>query len=297
MKLLFKVENAFIFTWKFLCILLKNKKERFFSEYEKETKMKTVQHYIIGDVHGEYEMLLRLVAKLPSDARLIFVGDLVNRGRWSRQVVAYAKEHAFAVVRGNHEGYFIEHGKIFLEKIQANINAKPNLNSMWAYVGGVEMLHSYRLLTKCKENECHYVQNNEGMAQLAKDITWAESLPFYLELGELEGYEAPIVISHGSIGDFWHLREENPEHFEFYVQSNRRPPSSDAPIFNIYGHKNYPSVQIGTNYICVDTGCGKSDGVAKLSAYCLETKEVFEVKKSELMMQEEQREKKTLKYN
>ncbi len=36
--------------------------------------------YIIGDVHGEYDTLLALVDKLPKDAKLIFVGDLVDRG-------------------------------------------------------------------------------------------------------------------------------------------------------------------------------------------------------------------------
>ena len=36
--------------------------------------------YIIGDVHGHYQTLLSLVAKLPQDAKLIFVGDLIDRG-------------------------------------------------------------------------------------------------------------------------------------------------------------------------------------------------------------------------
>ena len=42
------------------------------------------KHYIIGDVHGEYQTLLALVEKLPKDAKLIFVGDLIDRGLQSR---------------------------------------------------------------------------------------------------------------------------------------------------------------------------------------------------------------------
>ena len=36
-------------------------------------------HYIIGDIHGDYQELLDLVAKLPKDVNLIFVGDLIDR--------------------------------------------------------------------------------------------------------------------------------------------------------------------------------------------------------------------------
>jgi len=37
-------------------------------------------HYIIGDIHGEYQVLLKLIEKLPKDAKLIFVGDLIDKG-------------------------------------------------------------------------------------------------------------------------------------------------------------------------------------------------------------------------
>jgi len=29
-----------------------------------------MNHYIIGDIHGEYQMLLALIEKLPKDAKL-----------------------------------------------------------------------------------------------------------------------------------------------------------------------------------------------------------------------------------
>ena len=61
------------------------------------------KHYVIGDVHGEYDVLLALVKKLPANAKLIFVGDLVNRGLQSRDVIRFVRKNAFAVVQGNHE--------------------------------------------------------------------------------------------------------------------------------------------------------------------------------------------------
>ena len=236
--------------------------------------MKKDRHFVIGDVHGEYDMLLELVKRLPRNAKLIFVGDLVNRGRKSREVIAFAKENAFAVVRGNHEGYMLEHGKQFLESLSKC--EEPNLNNMWMYVGGVPMLQSYGLLHRIKEQPYKVFRKPSGIEALKRDLEWIASLPIYLELGEIEGYELPVVVSHGSIGDFWHLKESKLEHLEFYALSNRNRPSFDAPIFNIYGHVNVESVVIGRNFASIDTGCGKSYG-AKLSAFCIETKEVVEV--------------------
>ena len=37
--------------------------------------------YIIGDVHGCYDTLMALIAKLPEDAEIVFVGDLIDRGK------------------------------------------------------------------------------------------------------------------------------------------------------------------------------------------------------------------------
>lgn len=238
--------------------------------------MKTPYHYVIGDVHGEYEMLLALVEKLPSDARLIFVGDLVNRGKQSREVIEFVRNNAFGIVRGNHEGYMLEHGRNFVQAIENH--TEVNLHSMWMYVGGVQMLWSYRLLSRAEDEPFHVIQNDEGIEALKKDLEWIATLPLCIEMGEVEGYSLPIVISHGSIGNFWHLRETKPEHFEFYILSNRNRPSNDSPIFNIYGHTVVESVVIGKNFVSLDTGCGKSHN-AKLSAYCIESGEVFEVHK------------------
>ena len=70
---------------------------------------------IIGDVHGEYGALLTLLDRMgyddqghhPEHRKLIFVGDLVDRGPDNISVVQMiAKMHALGnaqVVAGNHE--------------------------------------------------------------------------------------------------------------------------------------------------------------------------------------------------
>ncbi|CAA6810851.1 MAG: Serine/threonine protein phosphatase [uncultured Sulfurovum sp.] len=236
--------------------------------------MQQNHHYIIGDVHGEYPMLLALIKKLPRNAKLIFVGDLVNRGRQSREVVEFARNHAHAVVKGNHEGYLLEHGKNILKALETKDDT--NLNNLWNYIGGVQMLWSYKLLRRSKDNTFKIIRNQEGIDALKNDLAWIKNLPLYLELGDVRDYPLPVVISHGSIGDYWHLKESHPDTFEMYALSNRTPPSTHSPIFNIYGHEVVSNVVQGENFISLDTGCGKYHN-GKLSAYCLETEEVVEV--------------------
>jgi serine/threonine protein phosphatase 1 len=231
------------------------------------------RHYVIGDVHGKYEMLLALVEKLPSHARLIFVGDLVNRGKRSREVIDFVRNYAYRVVKGNHEGYMQVQGAQFLLMLE---NYKDELSIPYQYVGGSPILQSYKLLTKDQERPHLYNLNQEGLLQLKKDLAWIESLPYVVELGRMPNYHLPIVISHGNLGDYWHLKDKNPRDFEFYAIGNRSTPSKESPIFNIYGHISVESVAIGENFVCVDTGCGKHPE-AKLSAYCIETKEVVDV--------------------
>ena len=238
------------------------------------------KHYIIGDVHGEFDMLMALVDKLPKDAKLIFVGDLLNRGAKSREVIEFVRNHAFGVVQGNHETYILDNGNFFLESIEEY--RKDKSKNFWSRLNGTEVLRSYGLLTEEIDDEVYLVDNPIMIEKLKDDLEWIDSLPCYLELGRFEGYDLPIVVTHGSTGEYWHLKDENLKEFRAISQSNRNPPSENSPIFNIYGHVIHSEVKIGKNHVCVDTGCGKTFDGARLSAYCLETKEIFEARKEEI---------------
>jgi hypothetical protein len=64
-------------------------------------------HWVIGDIHGCAEALTTLVAKLPPADRLVFCGDLINRGPGIEAAMDLAwelVERGRAVwLRGNHE--------------------------------------------------------------------------------------------------------------------------------------------------------------------------------------------------
>lgn len=71
----------------------------------------TGNHWVIGDVHGCYQSLLRLISVLPRKDHLIFCGDVINRGpdtpSTMRLVWSLVKDGQATWLRGNHEQAFI----------------------------------------------------------------------------------------------------------------------------------------------------------------------------------------------
>lgn len=70
--------------------------------------------YAIGDVQGCYDSLQRLLLRInyqPDDDELIFVGDLVNRGPKSLEVLRFIRSLSkVRVVLGNHDLYLLAVG-------------------------------------------------------------------------------------------------------------------------------------------------------------------------------------------
>jgi serine/threonine protein phosphatase 1 len=102
--------------------------------------------YAIGDVHGCADLLASLVAAIQADAArlapkqrpvIIFVGDYVDRGEGSRdvidQVIALMDNPAFDVraLKGNHEEALLQ----FLDD--------PEFGQTWLEFGGGPTLRSY----------------------------------------------------------------------------------------------------------------------------------------------------------
>lgn len=230
--------------------------------------------YIIGDVHGEFDSLRILVDKLPKDSKLIFVGDLVDRGRKSKEVIDFVKSNNHLCVLGNHEKMMIEYVTEFKQTY-------PNLPSMvyyhrWINNGGKQTLLSYEVIYVDKsDGKLVCLEDKEKFQKLLDDVLWLETLPLYLELKASKNNK-PIVVSHASMANVWHLKDEKEDVFEEYALWNRKEPKEDVPIFNIFGHTIQKEVDLTKHFIDVDTGCCYAkEGYGKLSAYCVELNEVI----------------------
>src|SRR3954466_5879570 len=101
--------------------------------------------YVVGDVHGRLDLLEALLTSIHQDLEqhparktlLVFVGDLIDRGPSSAQVVERLRTYRHPGVRpvfllGNHE-----------EVLLRILAGEAELIPQWRWFGGAQCLESY----------------------------------------------------------------------------------------------------------------------------------------------------------
>ena len=119
------------------------------SRHESAVTRARVDHrervYAVGDIHGRADLLMALVDEIHEDirshdddrsARLVFLGDYVDRGDGSRQVLEILRELSRGPIgcdclMGNHEAALID----FLQD--------PSYGEAWIRMGGGQTLASF----------------------------------------------------------------------------------------------------------------------------------------------------------
>jgi serine/threonine protein phosphatase 1 len=236
-------------------------------------------HYVIGDVHGHFDSLMKLVSALPDDATLMFVGDLIDRGKESAEVVRFVRENGHLCVMGNHETMMFTHGPSVVRSYESQELLQQY--NLWYSNGGIDTVRSYNVV-KIVDGKLDKAENCQEALQCFKsDMQWMRELPLYIELDVDHPSGKAVVVSHAPLTASWHLRDVESEFPAFLhaATTTRLNPTEDAPIFNIFGHtprRHGPEVH--GHFVNVDSGCYLCDpGYGKLSAYCVETGEVVQV--------------------
>ena len=144
---------------------------------------------IIGDVHGHYDGLMELmdlIAPTTGD-EIYFLGDLVDRGPKSSEVVEFVKTNRYACLRGNHEE---------LMMTACNQEQQDYVSfQLWSSCGGQETLDSYN-----------------SPAQLQEHVEWFRTLPAYIDLGKLwlvhAGVHPNLPLEQQTTQEFCWIRQE-----------------------------------------------------------------------------------------
>ena len=184
--------------------------------------------YIIGDVHGCYRSLLVLIEQLPHkfDSKICFVGDLIDRGPASADVVEFVRAGGYDAVMGNHERSFVRNAKTALRCAKTGKFTSSNdlyaffsLDESWLFNnGGEATLASYyrhRDVKQCKEH-----------------LRFVSRLPIYLEYDLRDESGRALVVSHSAVGRMWRLRHdaERAKSFVAHVLSGRGDDSANDGI-------------------------------------------------------------------
>lgn len=203
----------------------------------------------IGDVHGCFEELQLLLEKVEFNKkkdRLIFLGDLINKGPFSREVVAFVRGGGHECILGNHElgflrslkdpSYFKRGFKKFYESMEAREREEV-----------IEWIENLPLYIEEKDFICIH-------GGLEPDVPLAEQNPRV----------ATRIRTWG--GDVKELNNpDNPPWHKFY--------EGEKPI--IYGHWAMQGLWQTKNTFGMDSGCVWGN---HLSALIWPVKEIVQVK-------------------
>jgi predicted phosphodiesterase len=149
---------------------------------------------IIGDVHGMLDELKQLLEKAEFIAsrgdRVIFVGDLVNKGPESAGVVQYAMDIEAASIRGNHEDKVL---RVWAGAEEARLSAEAK---------GKDGDKAYKAFKKSLGS------GKKDALKVAESLTpeqraWLASVPVALRLGELPGLGDVAVVHGGYDASRW----------------------------------------------------------------------------------------------
>ncbi|MBR8827389.1 MAG: serine/threonine protein phosphatase [Gomphosphaeria aponina SAG 52.96 = DSM 107014] len=214
----------------------------------------TNRRIVIGDVHGHYDALMKLLSAIApgSDDEIYFLGDLIDRGPQSAQVVSFVMGNNYKCLRGNHEEMLLD--------VLGNGDIVPEMFQIWLYNGGHATITSY-----------------EGKIPQAH-IDWMQTLPIYLDLGD-------VWLVHAGIHPDFPIEKQTSEQFcwirdEFH--SMKKPYFPEKLI--ITGHTisfTLPGVKpgkiaSGNGWLGIDTGVyHKSSGW--LTALELNENQVYQV--------------------
>ena len=128
---------------------------------------------VVGDVHGWSSRLTQLLDLTPSESTYLFVGDLIDRGPDSAEVVRIVRDLISAdqaqCVCGNHEYAAVR----AFGCPELHIPSDDDMCWTWlAYYGGEATMHSY--------GHCQLGEFAED-PQWQDDIHWFAQLPWILE--------------------------------------------------------------------------------------------------------------------
>ncbi len=207
---------------------------------------------VIGDCHGCYKTLIALVAQIPKDTEIVFVGDLIDRGPMSMEVVEFIKSNDYKCVMGNHEQALIDFFDI--KEGQSRWEKWSHFNWL-CKMGGSETFKSYGIDTDC--DFIPMMNSFNDNIKLQEHLAWMRQLPYYLEFTDVKNPEdRSLVVSHSSVHNVWHLKDTNSKLFKDTVAWGRRPDEMDAGVFSVFGHTSYnDNPRIHNNYANIDTGC------------------------------------------
>ncbi|MSO91994.1 MAG: serine/threonine protein phosphatase [Rhodospirillales bacterium] len=210
--------------------------------------------YAVGDIHGRFDLLLKLLATIREDALrrrpgdeactnvLIYIGDYVDRGPESFAVVDY-------LIHDPHIGFETVFLKGNHEDMLVRFVSEGALGEAWMMNGGVATLRSYGV------NAAVLVDDPDPLDAARREFV--KVLPqshrdFYKAL-KLSHVDGDYVFVHAGVRPGVALGKQN-EADMLWIRGEFLDSDADFGRMVVHGHSIRPIPDIQPNRIGIDTG-------------------------------------------
>ena len=209
--------------------------------------------YAIGDVHGRDDLLADLLVKIrahnasqpKAETHIIFLGDLIDRGPHSRQVIerlidGAATDETWWFVKGNHE-----------EALVRGLCGEPNLLPDWLIHGGYDTAESYGLEKGALMGQAESVVEHLLLSAIPdRHIRFLKDFHETVRFGDYlfvhAGIKPGVAPEQQSGKDLRWIRTE-------FLNSD-----ANFGCIVVHGHTIVEEVEVKSNRIGLDTGAYKT---------------------------------------
>lgn len=216
--------------------------------------------YGVGDIHGRLDLLEQLLDKIHDDlarrpARkvlLIFVGDLIDRGPNSAEVVERLRTYERAGVRtvfllGNHE-----------EVLLRVMGGEADLITKWRWFGGTECLQSYGVDT----SNLAGMTEEEALA-LVRSAIPKEHVEFFESFDDSCRFGDYLFV-HAGIRPGVEFDQQRQSDLR-WIREPFLFDETDHGFVVVHGHTIRPEVEVRPNRIGIDTGAFRTGVLTALA--------------------------------
>jgi serine/threonine protein phosphatase 1 len=207
-----------------------------------------VRIYAIGDIHGRLDLLENCLSQIEQDLAqrpcrrplLIFLGDYIDRGTWSRGTVDRLIDtnisHECIFLKGNHE--------FVAMRCLTDLTLIPK----WLRLGGLETLISYGVVPTISTERRHVI---------ATQMAFQDSLPasHFRFFGQLRNAFScgDFFFVHAGVRPNIALLDQKEEDL-LWIRDEFLSSSEDFGKIVVHGHTPALNVDVRFNRINIDTG-------------------------------------------
>lgn len=215
--------------------------------------------YVVGDVHGRLDLLDRMLAMVEQDleerpqrrATLIFVGDLIDRGAHSAQVVERLRTYrhpriATSFILGNHE-----------EVLLRILEGESGLIDKWRWFGGKECVESYGA-----DPAAFARLSEEEAIEQVRALVPTEHVEFLMGFADSCRFGDYLIV-HAGIRPGIELERQSQEDLR-WIREPFLDHGGDHGVVVVHGHTIVPEVFEAHNRIAIDTGAYRSGRLTAL---------------------------------